>query len=175
MSEKIQTKIFNYGDACEAGCISDFGTRDSGNFYWDKEQQKFIKGFPPPRVEKFGEAPYIITDTIDPYYHPAAEAWTDSKSKINMFDNATGSITTDKPIPGNKNYTERIQRERREDAKRSLRKAVAQVDSGNAPLTEEQRALCTRQNEIVSSALNFDAFNVVGKKNDKRGKKYRRK
>lgn len=175
MSEKIQTKIFEHGDPCEAKCISDYGTKDSGDFYFDRETQKFVRGFPPPRVEKFAEGPNIITDTIPEYYHPGAEKWTDSKSRLKMLDEATGSITTDKKLPGNKNYTERIKRERREDAHKSLRKAVAQVDAGTAPLNEEQRALCTRQNEIVSKALNFDAFNVVGRKNDKRGKKYPRR
>ena len=174
MSE-IKTKIFNRGDSCESTWPSDYGTRESGRWYWDESKQKMVKGNPPIRHEKSADAPMIIMDSIDPYYHPAAGIWVESRSQLAMCDKATGSITTDKLIPADSSQKKAREAARRKDLTECLHKAVALVDSGNAPLTEEVRQLCERQNELTSQRLNFDAFNVAGRKTNGKGKKYRRK
>lgn len=169
---KIQTKIFNYGNEKESTWPPLFGTRKSGVSYYDKDEGCVKEGFPPQKQKRFGEAPYIISDTIEPYYHPAAEKFIESKSKLRRVDEDHGTITTDKMQPADPSRQNALNKARREDVRKSLMKAVAQVDSGTAPLTEEVREMCKRTNKIVTEASNrkFDAFNVAGRKNGKRRK-----
>lgn len=175
MSE-IKSRVFQYGDDCESDWPPKYGTSQGrGSFgYWDSNLKKFVEGAPPQR-QKHGEGPYIIGDTIDKYYHPGACQWTDSRSKLKALDKDTGCITTDKKLPPDPSWQKQRQRERQEDSRKALFKSVAQIDAGTAPLTEETRQLCERQNELLSSALNFDAFNVAGKKNNAKGKRYKRR
>lgn len=175
MTEKIVTRPFNYGDDNESEWPPKFGDRESGHFYYDKETRQTIKGFPPTKIQKFGDAPYIIGDTIDQYFHPGAGMWTDSKSGLRNLDKSTGCITTDKMIPADNSAKKQREAERKKDGHEALHKAVAMIDAGTAPLTEETRAMCERQNEIVSKALNMDAFNVAGRKTNAKGKRFRRK
>jgi len=172
----IKTKSFNYGNSCEAEWPTRFGTAEGGYYgYWDEKNKCLVDGPPPPREKKYGDAPYIITDTISDYYHPAALTYIDSKSRLRDVDKACGTITTDKLQPADKGAKKELDRLRRKDIHESMHKAVAQLDAGTAPLTEEVRSLCDRQNEIVSSALNFDAFNVAGRKKNGKGKRFRRR
>lgn len=175
MTEKIRTRVFEHGSDKESTWPSDFGSGGSGSYYWDSETQTFKKGYPPVKYKTYGKAPYVIQDSIEPYYHPAGEAVVDSRAKLREMDKVCGTITTDKRLAPDPSRQRRQREERRKDGRESLDKAVALIDSGNAPLTEETRALCERQNEIVSKALNFDAFNVAGRKSNGKGKKYRRK
>lgn len=175
MTNKIQTKIFNYGNEKESVWPGQFGTGESGSFWWDEKTQTFKQGYPPPKNLKFGEAPYVIQDTIEPYRHPSTGEIIESRSRLRDTDEACGTITTDKKIPPDPSKFKENERKRRADLREALYKSVAQIDSGTAPLSEETRAICARENERVSKALNFDAFNVAGRKNDRRGKKYRRR
>lgn len=147
-----------------------------GTFYhWDADDQKFKEGPPPCKLKIYGQAPYVISDTTDWYRHPATGVHTNSKSRIRDMDKATGCITTDKKLPPNPSRRIENERRRRKDATESLHRAVAMVDAGTAKLTEEVRAKCDQQNDIVSKALNFDAYNAVGRKNNPKGKQFRRK
>lgn len=143
-------------------------------YWWDADTQSFTDE-PPRRFQPFGQAPAIITDTIDPYYHPGTCKFVDSKSRLKDMDKACGTITTDKIQPSDSSWRKQKQKELADDHHKALHKAVAQLEAGTAPLTEETRELCTRENHRISSALGVDAFNVVGRKNDKRGKRYRRR
>jgi hypothetical protein len=173
---KIQTKIFEYGDENESEWPPKYGTGKGGCWYYDKETRKMVEGRPPPTEKTYGQAPYVIGDTLkQAYYHPGAERWTESRSQLNALDNATGTITTDKKLPPDPSNARERERLRRLDHKKSLREAVQMVDAGTAPLSEETKEKCRIHNEVVSKALGMDAFNVAGRKNDPRGKKYRRK
>lgn len=148
------------------------------HYWYDKSLRKMVdfeERCPPPRVNHYGDAPMVIEDTTDAYYHPGACRWTESKSEIKQFDRACGTITSDKKLAPDPTWANQQKAARRKDARDSLFRAVEQVDAGTAPMTEETRQLCERQNEILSKALNFDAFNVAGRKNNARGKKYRRR
>lgn len=175
MTEKIKSRWINRGDDCESEWPPLMPSGAKGLFYWDNEAKMLKEGLPPTKIQKFGEAPYIIGDSIEPYYHPAAEKIISSRSELKQVDKACGTITTDKLIPADKSYTEKYKKKRDADIKESILKSVAKIDNNEAPLSEETKALCNIQNRIVSEALNFDAFNVAGRKNDRRGKKYRRK
>lgn len=175
MPNKIYSKAHKYGDENESTWPPVNGTKEKGLFYWDTESQTYKRGSPPPRVVKFGEAPYFISDTIKPYYHPSALKWVDSRSQLKAIDESHGTITTDK-YQDPDSYNQRVaKKEREDDIKAATRKAVNALDYGMAPISEETREMCKQTNEQVSKALNFDAFNVAGRKNDARGKKYRRK
>lgn len=175
MTEKIVTRPFKAGDKCESEWPPKYGTGGSGSYYFDKEAGCMKEGYPPPKFKKFGEAPYVIQDTIDPYRHPATGVVVESRKALYEMDNACGTITTDKKLEPNKHRAVQLARELKEDMKKAREKAIAQIDSGTAPLTEETRTLCEQQNEIVSKALNFDAFNVAGRKDNAKGKPFRRK
>lgn len=144
-------------------------------YFWDKETRTFSETPPPRNHNVYGEAPYVIGDTIEKYYHPKAECWTDSRSKLNMLDKTTGTITTDKKLEPDSGYQKELARQRRADMHKCIHSAVAQIDAGTAPMSEETRAKCERSNELVSERLGFDAFNVAGRKNNGKGKKYRRR
>jgi hypothetical protein len=177
MSQKIQTRIFNYGDEKESSWPPMFGKGGSG-LYHRGEDGKFHEGPPPPRFEKFGQAPFVIQDTIDAYRHPMTGEVIESRARLNATDRACGTFTTDKKQDCSairKSKDKQVATERKKDIHEAMRRAVAAIDSGNAPLSEETRHRCEVQNQVVSDALGFDAYNVAGRKNDRRGKKYRKR
>lgn len=174
-STAIVTRTFQYGNENESSWPPRFPTIKRGFAgYWDPEKKKFVEGRP-PRPKTFGKAPNIIPDTLPgTFYHNGVCRETNSRSEINKWDKESGCITTgSKQPPDPSEYNRRIA-ERRKDGKESLLKAVAAIDSGNAPLTEKQRHECDIRNEVVSNALNFDAYNVVGRKDNAKGKRFKR-
>jgi hypothetical protein len=172
--EKIVTRTFQYGDEKESSWPPKYGSRDAGSFYWDKETQTFKRGYPPNPNPKHGTSAAIIMDTIDPYYHPASCTVVESRSRLKMIDKACGTITTDKPIPADPSWQKEREAALKKDRHEALHKAVAQLDAGTAPLSEETREMCRIRNETVSRALGIDAFNAAGRINDPRGKRYKR-
>lgn len=173
--QKIVTKIFNYGDKNESTWPPQFGTGGSGLYHYNKETRTMEEGPPPPQNIKFGEAPFIIMDEMEPYRHPATGQVLTSKKALAETDRVCGTVTTDKHQVPDGSAKRQRQKERAEDSRKSLLKAVEMVDAGTAPLSEETRALCEIQNRIVEANLpGFDAFNAAGRKNDKRGRRYRK-
>ncbi len=147
---------------------------EPGFYFWNPETQSF-QDTPVNKVQVFGEAPNIITDSMDAYKFPVTGETIDSKSKLRRLDKLHGTITSDKKIAPDPTWQNDQRKARDVDRKVARHKAIAQLDSGVAVLPEAAREVCARENERISKALNFDAFNVAGKKNDRRGKKYRRK
>lgn len=142
-------------------------------YYQDKETKEFIEGFP-PQVEKYGEAPFVITDTITPYYHPAAQVMVDSRKALMNLDKACGTITTDKKIPPDPTWQREQKKKRHELGVEALKEAVAKIDSGEVNLSEEMKIKCAQRNEQLSEVMKIDAFNVAGRKTDARGKRFRK-
>lgn len=149
-------------------------SKKTGIFFWNPETNTFQED-PYHKIQRFGYAPAIHIDSMDPYRFPVTGETIDSKSKLKRLDKLHGTITTDKKIAPDPTWQNDQRKARDVDRKNARHKAIAQLDAGTAPLPEEVREICSRENERISKALNFDAFNVAGKKNDKRGKKYRRK
>lgn len=174
MGKEIKSRPFQFGDENEAAWPPRYGTGGTGSYYWDQKKHKFVSGAPPAR-EVYDTAPFVISDSLKgAFYHHGACKWTDSRSELRAIDKATGCITTDKQIPADPSEQRRLKRERREDGTKALLKSVAQIDAGTAPISEELQAKCDIQNEVISNALNMDAFNVVGKKNNAKGKRFKR-
>lgn len=121
-------------------------------YYWDKEERKLKEGFPPNPNIRYGDAPYIITDTIDPYYHPGAGMYVESKKALYDMDKATGCITTDKLIPATGEAIKEKKKAHRQDLHNALHKSIAQLKSGTAPLTEERKAAIKKNDEIIAHA-----------------------
>jgi len=66
MSEKIQSKIFNYGDKCESSWPAKYGTGEKGRFYIA------------PKTEN--KSAYVQQDTMAPLRNMATGKIYDSKS-----------------------------------------------------------------------------------------------
>lgn len=140
-------------------------------YYFDKETQTFIEGYPPDKFPKYGQAPYVIQDSIKPYYHPAACQWVDSRSVLRDVDKVCGTITSDSKIPPNKHREKQLKEERKRDMHEAIHRAVAMIDNNQAPLTEEVREKCKKENERISRLTGMDAFNVAGRKNGRKKRK----
>lgn len=161
MTEKIITRPFQFGDDKESDWPPMFGTGGSGVYHM--KDGRLVAGYP-ERVGKYGEAPYIICDTIEPYYHPKAERWVESRKDLNDTDKALGTITTDKKLPPDPSDQRQRQKDLDADMHRALHKAKAQLEAGTAPLTEEVRAKCRANDERLSSVLGIDCTDIFGKK-----------
>lgn len=171
--EKICTRVFNYGNEKESSWPPKFGTGGAGIYHIDKSTGELTEGYPKSNIQVFGKAPFVIQDSIEPYYHPAACKVVESRSALKHMDQACGTITTDKLIKTDAAGAKRRRdKERAKDVHESLQKAVAQIDNGTAPLSEETRALCERQNEIITSNTGIDAFNALGRKTNTKGRRY---
>lgn len=142
-------------------------------YYFDEESKQMREGFPPSKIDHFGDAPYVIGDTINAYRHPSTGVTVESRSALREMDKICGTITTDKRQEPNANFTRYQKEARKRDGKQALEKAVAMVDSGTAPITEEMRASCDRENERIFKTTKLNPYNVAGKKNDRRGKNRR--
>jgi hypothetical protein len=142
-------------------------------YYWDSGKQKMIEGYPPQRNVKYGEAPFVITDTIDPYFHPAVNRWVESKRGIDEIDRACGTITTDKEILPDERVIKERKRQERKDLASACEEAIARLDNGTHTVPEDVRAMCDIQNRVIAEGTGWDCYNLTGRKNDKRGYKYR--
>jgi hypothetical protein len=140
-------------------------------YYFDKVKGKMVEGHPPDTRTIFGQAPNIICDTIPKYRHPGNGEIIESRRRLIDVDKMCGTITTDQKLPPNPSRREQEAKRKKEERMRELHEAVAQVDAGTAPLTAEVKAKCEQRNEQLSRALGIDAFNVAGRKDDRKGKR----
>lgn len=170
----IRSKVPVHGDPKESSWPPARGTGGKGFFHIDKETSELKEGFPPPH-EVYDKAPMFISDQMKAYVHPGTGIKTESKSELKRLDAASGCKTTDRIQPPDMTKRNQAAYAMEKDRKESLLKAVAQIDNGTAKMSEETRAKCIRENERVSNLLGFDAFNVVGRKKNERGKRYRRR
>lgn len=129
-------------------------------YYIDEETGELKEGYPESKINCFGTAPMFISDSMTPYYHPAAEIYVDSKKRLKEIDMVCGTITTDK-LQSNPSAVKKRIKERHEDIHKSMHKAVAQLKNGTAPLSEETRELCKKKNQQIKSIMGFDAQNVL--------------
>ena len=143
-------------------------------YYIDENTLELKEGYPPLKIKVYGKAPIYLSDEMRPTRHPATGQVIESRKKWAETDKITGCLTLGKREPPKDRREERRQALAK-DRREAMLKSVAQIDAGNAPLNEEQRALCKIQNDIVSDALNFNAHDVVGRKNSESGKRYRKR
>jgi hypothetical protein len=169
MTEKIRTRTFQYGNEKESSWPPTFGTAAGKGFvgYWDEEAQEFKEGYPPPRVQPFGQAPMYFSDVMEEQRHPKTGEPVTSRSRWQAIDKATGCITTG---PNESPSIKRKRDPKAEDAEmiHRIKKAAAMIDAGTAPLSERTRERCKQQNELISNTLGMDAANVLGRKNGRR-------
>ncbi len=174
--EKIVTRPFQFGNEKESEWPPRFGTGGSGHFYWDEETRKFKEGYPPPKYPRYGQAPAVISDTMEPYFHPRAQMLIESKSQLREVDKACGTFTSDRNEKCASDPWTECNKVLKKDREEALAKAIAQCDAGTAPLTEEQRAMCRANDERLAAAMpGFDPFNAVGRISNARGKRYKKR
>lgn len=93
MSEKIVSKVFQYGDEKEAEWPSQYGTGEKGVFHIDKETGQATRGYPKSTNLRFGEAPHVIFDSMPKTYHEAAGVMCESRQEWERLDKETNSLT----------------------------------------------------------------------------------
>lgn len=168
MSEKIVSKVPDYKGE-KVGTWPPLEPSGVKGFFWVKEvgEDLEISADPPELCHNvFGKAPGVITDQIDPYYHPMAQCWVESRSKLQQLDAATGSFTTDsreKPALTDEQRRAKIEKELKEDRDRAWREAVERYDSKNLNLSEEQKAICKKKNNIIAHQTGKESFKHNGK------------
>lgn len=165
MSE-IKTKSFIFGNEKEGSWPSLYGTGEKGPFYVDEFGQTH-PGYPPPRNVKFGDAPFVMSDSITPFYHHGAGKMVESRSELKAVDSACGTITSDRRVEPSSVKRERLAKEAKAKRIEHLKEVVQLVDSGNAPLTDDLKQRCKLENERISKQTGIDAFNVAGRKDTK--------
>lgn len=129
-----------------------------------------VEGYP-PQPEKYDTAPFVIGDTITPYYHPGAGMWVDSRKALADVDRATGTITTDKMQPAIQASSQAQEKELSEDRRKAILAASEAIESGQREFSEAEKAFHKQENERMSKEFGFDAFNVLGKKKNVKRRK----
>ena len=91
---KIQSKVHKYGNECESEWPPRFPEKDnSGAYYWDRDKQEFVEGYPPNPNNQFGEAPIVMFDTMPPLYHEGACRTIESRKEWEMENKAHGMLS----------------------------------------------------------------------------------
>lgn len=167
MSDKIQTRPFQFGDENEGTWPPRYPSGEKGLFHVDRETGKVREGPPPPRIEKFAQAPYIISDSMEPYRHPMTGQVLESKSALRETDKATGTITTDKPFKPDPAIAKEKREKAKADKAQALRRSLGELRAGVSHLTEEKREQCRRADEALTQKLGWDVSKVLKDKNGK--------
>jgi hypothetical protein len=137
MTDKIVTKIFNYGDEKESEWPSQFGTGEKGVFH--VKAGEVVEGYPENINLNFGTAPTVIFDSMPEQYHEGACRKIDSRKEWNKADQESGTLTF-----GNKaEATPRVDEANARKAKKAeLRKASkAALDAYRANPREVRQKL----------------------------------
>lgn len=155
----IRSRVFEYGNEKESEWPAKEASGKGGSFYWDKETQTFKEGYPPSNIKRYGEAPAVLSDTLnEPYYHEKAQVWVDSRSALRHADEATNSITIDKPIRHNqeakqKEYVAKRSKERMT----AYQKGLAAMKAGNSPVNApDWKAKKAMEAETLGKNLGVD-------------------
>lgn len=133
----IKSRIHTYGDEKESSWPPQYPEESSRGFvgYWDHETQTFKEGYPPDNIQRFGEAPAILTDEIKPFYHEKAQKWCDTRSALRQADLDTNCTTVDRPIRHDQALREKEYRAKRSrDRKISYLKGLNDIKTGNSPV-----------------------------------------
>lgn len=162
MSE-IRSKVPSYGHKNE-GSWPPMEPQGERGFFWVGDDGKITDEPPRRPIKIYDKAPYIITDEIDPFYHHAAKTIVTSKAKIRDIDRVCGTITSDKLLPPDPSEAIARKKARDKDKLESVKKAIAQLRNGTAPLTEEKREQCRRMDEALSHKLGWDTSKALRRK-----------
>jgi hypothetical protein len=174
MTQKIMSRPITSGHEHESEWPPREAAAEPGRYYWDAATRTFKRGHKPDTTPRYGEAPLVSTGNLTPQRHPMTGEVIDNLQKWEAADKATGCFTSGSDERAPDRRAEHA-RKRQEDYRQAREKAIAQIDNGTAPLTEETRELCRIQNDVVSNALNFNAHDVVGRKDSRNGKRLRKK
>ena len=125
MTDKIVTKVFQYGNEKESSWPSEYGTGEKGVFHIDRDTKQFVEGLPTNPNPIYGTAPIVIFDSMPPTYHESACRVIESRKEWEATDRACGTITF-----GNKNDatpkfdSTREEKELKADRRRAAKAAI---------------------------------------------------
>lgn len=126
MTEKIHSKVFNYGNEKEADWPPRF-PKKPGRFsgYWDSDKKKFIEGYPPNPNNNFGTAPIAIMDSIAPRYHEGECKTVESRKeweRLNKQHNMISFSSMEEAKPKEDKFYK--QKQNRRDYRKATRAAL---------------------------------------------------
>lgn len=140
MSQKITSRIHNYGDPCESEWPSRFGTGEKGIFHFNHNKGETVGGVPENPNNHFETPPMAIFDTIRGQYHPDVGRVLDSRSEWQRADAAHGRITFGSTEEVRRTTTERVRQEQREMAEDRRNAAIeAHTEYRQNPTEVKQR------------------------------------
>lgn len=156
---KIKSRIHVYGDEKESEWPPRYGEAQGGSYYWDKEEKKFKEGYPPDDIQRFGEAPMVLTDTLnEPFYHEKAQKWVETRSALEQANIDTNCITVDRPIrhdQAKKDAEYRAKRSR--ERKISYQKGLNAIKTGNSPVCDpDWKAKKAKEADEIGKQLGVD-------------------
>lgn len=166
MPEQIRTKVFTFGHDKEGSWPPLAPSGEKGYFRVDKDG--VITDEPPePLGNCFGQAPYVIQDTIEAYRHPGSGQVLTSRKALAETDRACGTITTDKRQAPDPTWSNEQRKAMIKDRKEARKKAIEQVNAPGFALPEETRHACKERNAQLSQQLGIKADKIGTK--DKKG------
>lgn len=149
----IKSKVHNYGHIHESSWPSQFGTGEKGTFHINKETGECVEGYPPPKFEKFGEAPQVIFDSMPKTYHQAAMREVESRSEWNALDEIHGTITFGSAKDIKPKVDEANERKRRKEELRKASLEALNMYKQNPELVKQKVAKkAEEQREIAEKA-----------------------
>lgn len=126
MTEKIHSKIHNYGNENESSWPPRFPKKSAAGFrgYWDSDKKKFIEGSPPPR-EVYDTAPMVMFDSMEPRYHEGECKTVESRKeweRLNKQHNMISFSSMEEAKPKEDKFYK--QKQNRRDYRKATRAAL---------------------------------------------------
>ena len=156
MVDKIQSKVFNYGNEKEASWLPPFPDKNnSGCFYWDKETQTFREGRPPNPNPQLGVAPMVITDSMQPTYHEGAGRLVESRQEWDRLDKETGCLTfgsIKEPRKLMDQAVKETKKELKQDRRKASVEALRMVRSNPREIRQKLNKQAEKQAEVAKKS-----------------------
>lgn len=153
MGEKIQSKVFNYGNEKEASWPPRFPPkRNSGRFYWDNKAQEFKEGNPPNPNNNFGEAPQVIFDNMKPQYHAGECREITSIKEWDSADKQHGLLTFTNHEEARRKAKRGIENEKIETKKDRRKSVKAALESWKSNPREQRQKLQKQGEKQIETA-----------------------
>ena len=122
--------------------LSRFGTGIRGSWVWDHDKNCLVQRTKAPRVRVHA----VHTDTVDAFEHPATGQMCDSRSQARRITKDHGF----EEIGGPRGVKPRQHLSEEEEIRDDIEWAWNAVKYGDAPLTEEEREQCRREQERLN-------------------------
>jgi hypothetical protein len=148
----IKSKIFEYGNEHESEWPPKFGTNNGkgGIYYYDKEKEQMVEGYPPNKNNSYGVAPMVVFDSMPKTYHEAACREVESRKEWARLDKEYGCITFANQKEAEKPLKVKL-KEEKQGLKIDRRKAAEKALRMHRDNPKEMREKVAKQRELQES------------------------